>query len=90
MTDTIPEITRKQLEIFLSKSESERFRIGDDFCVFGRMLLENSIRTENPGMSEIDIRIEVFRRCYSSFFSPDELNRIIVSMRAYLELNTHV
>lgn len=87
MTDTIPEITRKQLEIFLSKSESERFRIGDDFSLFGRSIIESSIRSEKPGISETDLKIEVFRRCYQDFFSREELNRIIASMKEYLSAN---
>ena len=85
MTDTNPEIARKQLEIILLKSESERFRICDDWCMFGRKIVESSIRDENPGMSEIDLTIEVFKRCYTPFFSPDELKRIILSMKDYLQ-----
>jgi hypothetical protein len=84
MTDTNPEIARKQLEIILSKSESERFRIGDELNTFGRKVLESSIRTDYPGISEIDLKIEVFKRCYAPFYSPDELDRIILSMRDYL------
>jgi hypothetical protein len=84
MTDTPGEIANKQLEIFLLKSESERFRIGNELNAFGRKVLECSIRQEYPGISEIDLKIEVFNRCYSSFFSPDELNRIILSMKEYL------
>lgn len=83
MTDTTSEIAAKQLEIMLLKSESERFRIGDELNAFGRKVLEGSIRKEYPGISEIDLRIEVFKRCYSSFYSPDELNRIILSIKDY-------
>jgi hypothetical protein len=84
MTDSTPEIIKKQLEIILSKSESERFRIGDELNTFGRKVLESSIHLEYPGISEIDLKIEVFRRCYASFYSPDELNRIILSMRDFM------
>lgn len=83
MTDTNAEIASKQLEILLSKSESERFRIGDELNMFGRKILESSIRAEIPGISEIDLKIEVFKKCYSNFFSQDEMNRIIFSMREY-------
>ena len=83
MTDTISEIVSKQLEIMLLKSESERFRIGDELNLFGRKVLESSIRQEYPGITEIDLKIEVFKKCYSSFYSPEELNRIILSIRDY-------
>ena len=85
MTDTSPEIEKIQLEIMLSKSESERFRIGDELNAFGRKVLENSIRREFPGISEIDLKIELFRRCYVSYFSQDEIDRIVLSMKTYLQ-----
>ena len=85
MTDSTPQIVNKQLEIFLSKSESERFRIGDELNTFGRKVLESSIRNEYPGIAEIDIKIEVFKRCYAPFYSSVEFTRIILSMTDYLQ-----
>jgi hypothetical protein len=84
MKDTTSEIVDKQFEIFLSKSESERFRIGNELNMFGRKVLESSIHQEHPGISGIDLKIEFFKRCYSVFFPPDELSRIILSMRNFL------
>jgi hypothetical protein len=83
MTDTPHDITRIQLEIMLAKSESERFRIGEELISFGRKVLENSIRQRIPGISDIDLKIEVFRSCYSSYYSPAELQKIIVSMKEF-------
>jgi len=83
MTDTTPEINRIQFDIMLSKSESERFRIGEELITFGRKVLESSVRQENPGISEIDLKIEVFKRCYSSFYSKEEQARIILSLKDY-------
>jgi hypothetical protein len=85
-TDTTSETGMKQLEIMLSKSESERFRIGDGLNAFGRRVLENSIRQEYPGIPEIDLKIEVFKRCYGAFYSHDELDRITQSMRNYWQV----
>ena len=88
MTDTPDEISRKQLEILLSKPEGERFRIGDELSSFGKKVLESSIRDENPGISEIDLKTEIFKRCYSMYYSPEEMIRIIDSMRAFLLSST--
>ena len=85
MTDTTSEILTKQIEIFLMKSESERFRIGNDLNKFGRKVVESSIRQDHPGISQFDLKIEVFKRCYNDFYSPDELSRIILSMKNYLD-----
>jgi hypothetical protein len=84
MTDTTPEILHIQQEIFLSKSASERFRIGNDLNRFGRVVLESSIRQEHPGISGIDLKIAVFKRCYGDLYSQEEFDRIILAMKNYL------
>jgi len=84
MSDTTQDISRKQIEILLAKSEEERFKIGDELASFGRKVLEGSIRNEIPGISDIDLKIEVFKRCYSMTYSPEELNLIICAMQDFL------
>ena len=83
MPDTSEEISRIQIEILLAKSEEERFKIGDELASFGRKVLESSIRNENPGIAEIDLKTEVFKRCYSPAYSPEELDLIIESIRSF-------
>lgn len=85
MTDTNPDIYIKQLEIFLSKSDDERFRISGDLLLFGRRLIENAIIHENNGLTDIDLKIEVFKRCYANQFTQEELIRITDSMKQYLQ-----
>jgi hypothetical protein len=84
MSDTPDQISKIQLEIFLKKSEEERLKIGDEFSSFGRTIVESSIRNDKPEISEIELKIEVFKRCYSDFFSAEEMGRIVTSMREYL------
>jgi len=84
MSDTTQEATMKQIEILLSKPEGERFRIGDELSAFGIRILESSIRDEITGISETDLKTEVFRRCYLKDFSPEEMNLILESMRHFL------
>jgi hypothetical protein len=87
MTDTHPEIYLKQLEVFLAKSDAEKFGIIEELYLFGRKVTENNILSENKNLSETDIKVEVFRRCYASLFSLEELDRITDSMRKYLQWN---
>jgi hypothetical protein len=84
MADTTKEILKKQVEIYLSKSESERFLISDELNIFGRKVLESAVHQEYPDISPIDLKIEVFKRCYKDFYSTNVLDRIIVSMRNFL------
>ncbi len=83
MVDTNAETTAKQLEIMLLKSESERFLIGNELNAFGRKVLTSSILRENPGISELELKLELFKRCYSSFYSQEELDHILISIRYY-------
>jgi hypothetical protein len=83
MPDTSEEISRIQIEILLAKSEEERFKIGDELSAFGRRVLESSIRNENPGIAEIDLKTEAFKRCYSMSYSPEELDLIILAMHDF-------
>ncbi len=84
MANTAQNNWDKQLEILLLKSDSERFRIGEELNSFGRKILESSITQDYPGIPDADLKIEVFKRCYASSFSPENLDRIIRSMKEYL------
>lgn len=86
MTDTHPEIYLKQLEVFLAKSDAEKFGIIEELLLFGRKVTENTILSENKNLSETDLKVEVFRRCYACQFSLEELDRIADSMRKYLQM----
>ena len=83
MKDTSDEILQIQREIFYKKTSSERFLIGSELVNFGRIIVESNIKQSNPDISELDLRLEVFKRCYESYFSKDELENIFKSMTAY-------
>ena len=83
MSDTTHDILSKQREILLSKSSGERFMIGDEAIAFGYMVVENSIRQKNPGISEMDLKIDVFRRYYGNQFTSEETEKIIQSIQNY-------
>ena len=83
MPDTTDDIITKQREILFSKSSGERFMIGDEAIAFGYMIVENSIRQNNPGISELNLKIAVFRRYYGNQFSSEETEKIIQSVRNY-------
>jgi len=83
MNDTSLDILEKQREIFHKKTSQERFLIGAELIEMGRIIIESSIKNNKPDISEIDLKIEVFKRYYSDYFSDDELQKIIISMRNY-------
>ena len=86
MIDTPEEIVKKQREILLAKTAAERFTIGMETIRFGLQIVEDSIRQKNPGISEQELKVAVFRRCYENSFSPEEFELILRSMRRYLNV----
>ncbi len=50
-----------------------------------RLLTEFEIRFEFPGISEIDMRIERFKRIYAQDFSTEQMEEITASMHKSLE-----
>jgi hypothetical protein len=88
MTDTHSNIYIKQLEIFLSKSDSERFQACEDLMIFGRKIIESAIIQDNNNLSDVDLKVEVFKRCYADQFPAEELKRIMDSMKDYLIKNS--
>ncbi len=85
MTDTQPDIYIKQLEIFLLMPVAKRFQVCEDLMIFGRKIIESAIIQENNNLTDIDLKIEVFRRCYANQFSAEELKRITEAMKRYFQ-----
>ena len=83
MFDTNDEMIRKQQEIIFSKKPHERFAIGADMIDFGYRMVENSIKQTNPNISEIELRIEVFKRYYKNSFSNEEIEKICRGMKDF-------
>ena len=83
MLDTTVEMVQKQREIFFSKTSNERFLIGAETIAFGRVMVESSIKQKEPEISELDLKINVFKRYYGNFFTNNELEKIINSMIYY-------
>jgi len=83
MNDTPSEILAIQREIFARKTIRERFEIGAELIDFGHFVVVSNIQKNNPTISEIDLKIAVFKRYYGKSFSDNEMNLIIQSMKEY-------
>ena len=83
MNDTTEDARKMQLAIIFSKTEEERSLMGIEMIDYVRMIVENSIREENPIISDIDLKIAVVKRYYAAEFSAEEMGRIEQSMRSY-------
>jgi hypothetical protein len=76
MKDTPINIQKKQLEIFMAKSEEERLTICLEMIDFGRSLAETGIKENNPKITAADLKAELFKLFYKKDFETDELEKI--------------
>jgi hypothetical protein len=72
---------KSQNEIMMQKIVNERFAVEmvDDY----RKNIEDSIINENPQISQVDLKIEVFKRFYKNDFSEEKMGDIVKGFREY-------
>lgn len=90
MLDTTDEMIQKQRDIIFAKTSNERFLIGAETIIFGRIMVENSIKQAKPNISELEFKIAVFKRYYENSFSKNELDKIINSMIYYYSFRNKI
>jgi hypothetical protein len=81
MKDTNPEMRKIQSAITFAMTPQERFMQGIEMIDYVRMVVENSIKAQNPTISETELKVQVFRRYYQKDFSPEKLEEIIAWLR---------
>lgn len=77
MNDTTLHMREKQLEIIFKMTNKQRFEEGMKMIDFVRNVVENSIKKQNPTISEIELKIAIFKRYYGNDFDKEEQDRII-------------
>src|SRR5687768_181708 len=82
MNDTTIDMQKKQAEILLAMSPYERFMQGVEMINYVRMVVENSIKTKQPHISEINLKIEVFKRYYSKDLSQTIIEEFIRNLKS--------
>lgn len=84
MNDTPEELRRKQFEIMMAIPEEVRIRQLFEMTELSRKIIEGRIRTANPEISPTELKVEVFKTFYRSDFDDQTMQRILESMREYL------
>lgn len=81
MNDTPEYIKLKQREIFNSIPEGTRLVMALQLMEDGKNLIESGVRNEFPGISDLDCKIETFRRMYRYDFSEEQFQQIFDAFR---------
>jgi len=84
MNDTPKYILQKQFEIMNAKPLEERMSNLFEMTELSRMMVQNQIKTKHPELTEIEIKIELFKAFYRFDFDKKTLNQITESMNQFL------
>ncbi len=85
MNDTPKHILQKQFEIVMARPLSVRISEIFDLTELSRQIISNRIREKFPDISEIELKIELFKTFYRFDFDKETLEKIAVNMRDWLE-----
>lgn len=77
MNDTSPEMAQKMRELIQLKTPIERLTMGWSMYETSKYLIIRGILEENPNISEVALRQEVFLRFYREDFNPAEREKIL-------------
>lgn len=84
MNDTPKHILQKQFEIIYAKPLREKIAGLFEMTELSRKIILNQLRIKNPSLSEIDLKVELFKEFYRFDFDEGTLNKIANEMRQFL------
>lgn len=84
MSDTTPEMMAQYRAMVLARPPGgARFKIASDLFDITRSLMIAGIRAARPGITDSELRKELFLRYYGEEFSPEQRERILTAISAY-------
>lgn len=85
MSDTPKEILQKQFDIIKAIPLNKRVNDLFEMTELSRQIIQNRIFARNPGLSEIDLKIELFKTFYRFDFDQETIDLIADSMQQTLK-----
>jgi hypothetical protein len=87
MNDTPKYVQQKQFEIIIAKPLKERLNGLFEMTELSIKIIQNRIKTKMPDISEMDLKIELFKTFYRFDFDKETLNQIAENMRQFWTKN---
>lgn len=84
MNDTPKFILQKQFEIIYARPLKDKIAGLFEMTELSRNIILNQLKIKNPELSEIDLKIELFKKFYKFDFDNETLNKIADKMRHFL------
>ena len=85
MNDTSRDIRQKQFEIVMAKPLKRRLEGLFEMTDLSRKIIQNRIIAKNPKISEVELKVEMFKVFYQSEFDEHSLQQIADSIKQYWE-----
>lgn len=81
MSDTTPEAEATFAVMLATLTPTQRVRMMSDMFDTARRILISNIRANQPDISDVELRVQVFLRTYQHDFAPAERDRIVAYIR---------
>ncbi len=81
MSDTTPEVDAAFTAMFATLTPTERVRMMSEMFDTARRILVSNIRANQPDISDVELRVQVFLRTYHDDYTPEERDRIVAYVR---------
>ncbi len=76
MNDTTPDIEIKMRELIAQKTPMERAEMGSSMFDTSVLLIKRFILEENPNISEVGLKQQLFLKLYGDEFTPEQIDKI--------------
>jgi len=80
MNDTHPEMEVRFRNLMMSKTGQQRLLMGCSMYDTAKEIVRSSIYNDHPGITEADMRREIFLRFYRQDFSKTEREKLISAL----------
>jgi hypothetical protein len=84
MNDTPKFVLKKQFEIIYKKPLKDKIAGIFEMTELSRRIILNQLKIKHPELSEVDLRVELFKTFYKFDFNKEILDKIAAQMREFL------
>lgn len=84
MNDTPKHIMQKQFDIVFARPMKDKIAGLFEMTELSRKIILNQLRQQRPELSEVDLKVELFKTFYKYDFDIETLNKIADEMRKFL------
>jgi hypothetical protein len=81
VNDTPPDVDKAFTALMMQRSPSDRATMAFEMFDMARALMTADIRACHPGISDAELRVQIFERTYGSDFNEVDRARIIRRIR---------